>query len=267
MSRIIDLTGKKFGRLTVIEKSEYNGGYICWLCKCECGNTTIVRGCNLKSGHTKSCGCLWKESISKEDISGMKFGRLTAIERIPNTKRIMWRCICDCGNETTSRRERLFSGEKKSCGCLALKHGKTNTRLHRIWCSMRQRCYDKNCQKYYRYGARGITICEEWKKDFATFYEWAINNGYKDNLSINRINNDKGYYLENCHWATNEEQMNNYSRNHLITYKGETKTIHQWSKITKIKQGTLQNRIAKGWDVERALTEEVFLGKNQTYCK
>lgn len=265
MGKIKDLTGKSFGRLTVLERAENSkSGKIQWKCRCECGNTTIVQRGNLTSGHTQSCGCIWKESISGEDITGKKFGMLTAIEKIPNTKRLLWRCICECGKETISRREWLLSGGKKSCGCLSKKHGKTGTRLHNIWCTMKQRCYNPNSQKFYRYGARGITICNEWKNDFKSFYSWAMANGYQDNLTIDRIDNDGNYDFSNCRWITSREQMSNYSKNHLVTYKGETKTIQQWSEVTGIKPELIRNRIVElGWTVERALTEKPYKGKNQ----
>ena len=120
---------------------------------------------------------------------------------------------------------------------------------------MKTRCTNPNHEAYHNYGGRGISICDEWMNDFQAFYDWAMANGYSDDLSIDRIDNDGNYCPENCRWATDKEQCNNQRSNHLITYNGKTQTIKQWAADLGIKRVTLQARLTRyHWDVEKALT-------------
>lgn len=133
------------------------------------------------------------------------------------------------------------------------KHGCVNTRLYKIWSNMKTRCTNKNNPDYIRYGARGIDICKEWF-DFIYFKEWAVANGYSDELTLDRIDNNRGYYPENCRWANKQIQSNNTSRNRHITYKGSTRTVAQWARLLCISYSTLYTRLYKlNWSVERAL--------------
>ena len=130
-------------------------------------------------------------------------------------------------------------------------HGKSHTRLYRIYKLMKGRCYNPNNKCFTLYGKRGINICAEWLSDFNAFYSWAISNGYNDTLTIDRIDNDKCYCPENCRWVTQAEQCNNERRNVLITYKGETNTVAQWSKITGIPYATLLYRFHQGKPLDK----------------
>ena len=132
-------------------------------------------------------------------------------------------------------------------------HGKSHSRLYQIWNSMKQRCSNPNAISYKYYGAKGITVCDEWKTSFQAFYEWAMANGYAENLSIDRIDANDNYCPKNCRWATNEEQQNHTSYTRLYTYKGETLSVMQWAKKTGISANMLYKRLMRGWDIERAL--------------
>lgn len=162
--RLIDLTGQKFHRLTVLRRSEHNtnGGKPKWVCQCDCGNITEVGGCELKSGNTKSCGC-WNTEVAHTQF-------------------------------TT--------------------HGYSKTRLYRVWCGMKERCYNPKNKRYDDYGGRGIRVCDEWLNDFVAFREWAFENGYDENApfgqyTLDRANNNEGYYPFNCVWSTIAQQNRN----------------------------------------------------------
>lgn len=137
------------------------------------------------------------------------------------------------------------------------KHGKCGTRIYIIWKHMKQRCYNSKDKGFKNYGGRGITICEQWKNDFINFYNWAIKNGYKDNLTIDRINVNGNYEPNNCRWATKKEQANNTRNIHYITYNGETHNLTEWSKLLKIKLSTLSRRInTNKWNIEKSFTKK-----------
>lgn len=128
-----------------------------------------------------------------------------------------------------------------------------HTRLNKIYEHMKDRCYNPNFHCYNRYGGRGITICKEWLEDYQAFKAWALSHGYSDNLTLDRIDNNKGYYPENCRWISAKEQANNKRNNHLITYKGETKTLVQWAESLGIDRSVLSARINKlGWSISKS---------------
>lgn len=201
------------------------------------------------------------------DLTGQKFGRLTAISRADNRGKscTMWRCRCDCGNEIITMRSSLVGGKTKSCGCLRVedlvkrstKHGMSNTRLYREWESMRDRCFREKCRDYPDYGGRGITVCDEWKDSFEHFRDWSLANGYQDNLTIDRKDNDGPYSPDNCRLATLEEQANNKRNNLLITYCGKTQTLTKWAEEMGMKEKTLWQRLKRNWPIEKALTQSV----------
>lgn len=191
------------------------------------------------------------------DLTGQRFGKLVAMQKIDNHKRndahAYWLCLCDCGNSTIVSSSHLRCGDTSSCGCLS--NGKSYTRLYRIWDGMKQRCYTKSETAYKYYGGRGIKVCETWKNDFQSFHDWALENGYSDELTIDRIDTNGDYEPSNCRWSTRKVQANNTRRNRNLTFNGQSKTIAEWSEETGINQNTILCRIRRNWSVERALTE------------
>lgn len=213
-----------------------------------------------------------------EDITGQKFNRLTAIERkyYETEKRYFWVCRCDCGNIVEKvRAHNLKSGNTKSCGCLNseltternTKHGlvkhdaEGKPRLYKIWIDMRRRCNNPNRDDYKNYGGRGISVCDEWN-DYAKFKEWAENNGYTDELSIDRKDVNGNYCPENCQWITLAEQAKNKQNTHWITYDNKTQSLTDWAKEMGVPRQTVSNRARKGKPVEEILKEYIEMIKN-----
>ena len=199
------------------------------------------------------------------DRSGHRYGRLVALRPTPlkeSSGCIKWLCQCDCGNQTIVSGSALQSGATKSCGCLhketayrqSYRHGMAQSRLYREWNNMKSRCNFKSGKCYSRYGGRGITYCKEWE-DFVNFEKWALQNGYADNLTLDRINNDGSYTPDNCRWVTNIEQQRNKCDNHFITYRGQTKTVVEWAEAIGISSSTIIRRLRRGWSVAQALEQ------------
>lgn len=201
MSVIIDLTGKKYGSLTV-EKIAVDepGKKKKWLCKCDCGNEVIVSSSNLVSGHTSSCKI--------------------------------------CGKKRSSEKIK--------------KHGMTSTKLYGIWNAAKNRCTNTKAKSYKDYGARGIQICEEWKES-SNFFEWALANGYKDGLEIDRIDVNGNYEPSNCRWVTKEQNANNKRNNKYIEYNGETRTLAEWSRYFDVNYKNLSRNLIKGYSLDEAV--------------
>ena len=197
------------------------------------------------------------------DLTGQRFGRLVVIRREINPQKgsAEWLCLCDCGNKTYAESHTLLRGRKKSCGCYKsdyickknTKHNLSGSRLNVTLNNIMQRCYNPKNHHYKRYGGRGITVCEEWRGDMGRvhFFEWAMQTGYNDSLTIDRIDNDKGYSPDNCRWITIKENQNNKSTNHVIEIDGIRKTISQWSGISTY---AISRRICLGWDDVKAVT-------------
>ena len=208
-----------------------------------------------------------------KDLTGMRFGRLSVLELSPDRTcgKATWICRCDCGNVTKVIGRNLTTGDTKSCGCYRrerdhgnenVKHGGSSKkeRLYRIWRGMKQRCNNPNATGFSRYGGRGITVCDEWKNNYSAFREWALSHGYADDLTIDRIDNDKDYFPDNCQWATKAQQVRNrapytqpnYNRK-LYSIKGITRTAQEWSEEIGISQNAFYKRILKGWSDEQML--------------
>lgn len=203
------------------------------------------------------------------DLTGQIFGRLTVLSKAPNRimgngdSRRAWNCECECGNKIIATTLDLRKGDVRSCGCLKSEldrtrsrtHGETKSRLHNIWQRMRSRCSNVNSQDYAYYGGRGIRVYPPWDKDYMCFRDWALSNGYRDDLTIDRIDVNKGYCPENCRWTTMKVQANNRTNSRYITCNGETHTIQEWSEIVGINYQTLYMRFNAGWSPEKALNK------------
>lgn len=196
------------------------------------------------------------------DLTGKKFGRLIALHRLHNTKcKTKWLCVCECGNFIETQEGHLRSGHTKSCGCLQrdissqyhIKHNKCDTRLYNTWCNMKKRCYAVKFKDYRNYGGRGIKVCDEWLNDFMSFYDWSMNNGYKECLSIDRIDVNGNYEPSNCRWATMKQQSRNTRRNNIVTFNNVSHCVTDWCDLLGIKRNTVYKRLSYGWNMHEAL--------------
>lgn len=285
MGKFIDITGQKFGRLTAIERSyaknKLGAKGAFWKCRCDCGNEVDVSSYNLRNDITKSCGCLQLDVRRAKfvDLSGKRFGRLTVLGRgseyidVSGTSKYKYRCVCDCGNYVWVRPDDLKKGATKSCGCLRKENGTKqlrkihkermrgaphkNARLYNIWTGMKQRCENPNHPRYSDWGGRGISVTAEWH-DFASFQNWALQNGYDNSLSIDRIDVNGNYEPANCRWATKKEQANNTRNSRFLEVNGTKHTVAEWSDITGINQATIAGRLRRGWSQRRAVYEPVY---------
>lgn len=216
----IDLTGLSFNWLTVLSFSKSDRlGALFWLCKCKCGNEKVIRGDDLKFGGTKSCGCLIKE----------------------------WKANIGKRNHEKSLERKKYLPEKivQPRG-----HGMSKTRVYRIWCSMRGRCLNKNNASYPYYGGRGITICDRWEK-FEHFLE---DMGHPRNeMTLERIDNNGNYCPENCCWATRSQQSKNRRVNIVIEYHGENLSLHECCERFGLSYTALYSRLYRGMSIEESL--------------
>lgn len=224
MSKFIDLTGQRFGRLTVIEKCGVaTSGHALWKCKCDCGNHHITTSNQLRGG-SKSCGCLQRERASEaaKQRTGQNCSKKYAI-------------------------------------------GQEHYRLHQCYKDMLNRCYNKNNRSFARYGGRGIGVYVDWFNDFYAFRDWALDNGYANNLTLDRIDVNGNYVPDNCRWVTVKVQNNNRSNNRIVNYKGETMTLHELSEKHDIAYKTLWQRVNSGWSIAAAVETPVRRSVNGHY--
>ena len=211
-----------------------------------------------------------------KDLTGQKFGKLTAIKPVGKSKHgnYCWLCKCDCGNEKVIASASLLNGGTKSCGCLLISarienikkangfyHGHNKKRLHRIYRCMIYRCTNPKSKDFNYYGGRGITVCEEWKSSYESFEKWAFSHGYDENAkqgecTLDRIDVNGNYEPSNCRWVTMIEQSNNKSCNITITLDNETLTLKQWSEILDLNYHTLHKRYKAGKSPEEILRKK-----------
>ena len=209
------------------------------------------------------------------DLTGQRFGMLVVVkhEGFNKSRNALWKCICDCGEfavVASGDLRRKRGGRKSgcgtiSCGCLRktepakanTKHGMFGTRIYTIWSGMIARCENTRHRSFANYGGRGIRVCDEWRASFEAFHLWAAENGYDDTLTIDRVDNDRGYSPDNCRFASNDDQQRNKRNNRLLTARGKTMTLAEWADETGINPATIGWRLNAGWSVEDALFNEV----------
>jgi len=244
----------KFNMLTFLSATDKRSDRkVIGLFRCDCGKITEKKISDVVRGKVKSCGC-FQNSIIANNLSRMKnykFGNLTFTgeTKIVNKRRIgLFKC--ECGNFAELRIDGVFDGSIKSCGCLKRNpFGLSSVdyeKLFGVWQNMIKRCYNENSDRYYTYGARGIKVCDKWKDDFHAFAEWAVKNGWKPNLSIERKDLDGNYCPDNCTFITMKEQARNKTSNVRITYQGITKCIAEWCEIFGLPDKTIYMRYARG---------------------
>lgn len=220
----MDITGNRYGKLVAVERSPNSpGGRVKWLFKCDCGGTISRRPDGLKPIGPFNCGC--SKSTPRpwaiSDISGQRFGMLVAISQdgFSTCRDAKWLCMCDCGREKVTVGSYLKAGKVKSCGCFKSEfmkeametHGMSNTRIYHVWSNMIARCNNPNIKNYHRYGGRGIRVDPRWIESFEDFYQ-DVADIYDESKTMDRIDNDLGYFLGNVRWSTQKEQCRNQSR-------------------------------------------------------
>ena len=280
-SAVKDITGQRFGRLIPLR---YEGNSQ-WYCRCDCGTFPLILSRCMVRGTTRSCGCLRSETSKRrfrKDLLGRRFGRLLVLELAGNATTgrcgVLWRCRCDCGTVKDVLSNSLIRGLTKSCGCLMLeraaerqtRHGLSTTPEHGIWCGMRDRCLNPKARAYRRYGERGITICARWAGNdgFQAFYA-DMGPRPSSEYSIDRIDNDQGYFCghcqecraegraANCRWATSIQQQQNRRDTRHFTVGDETLCLSEWARRTGISPSTLTERIHRGMTMTEALADVV----------
>lgn len=198
----------------------------------------------------------------RNHLEGKTFGRWLVLERDRQSKagRLRYHCRCTCGAERSVTAQSLVEGRSTSCGCysrevrsqVAQTHGRSRTPAYRAWTAMRARCYTPTSHKFQSYGARGITVCDAWRGSFVQFI--ADMGDPPPGMSLDRIDNDGNYEPGNCRWATREQQQNNRSVNVRISHDGAERTVAEWARIAGVSFRTMSKRIARGWDMARAVS-------------
>lgn len=211
----------------------------------------------------------------KLDIKiGDRFGNLKVIGELEpfrqpsgQTQRAIL-CKCDCGNEKAIRLSHITRGRIRSCGCLAKPwKGESGTRIYKTWSAMKERVFSSKFVHANRYVDRAISICQEWENDFFTFKNWALNNGYADNLQIDRINNDGNYEPSNCRFVTNKDNANNRENTFKVNYKGNIYPISllfDKLNVPNKHKETIRRRILRGWDHTEAFDKPIKHGNYKT---
>lgn len=254
------LIGQRFGKLVVVDATRYENAkkknIIC-ICKCDCGKIKNVISSKLTSFDTISCGCIKEFNFDK--YKNKTYGKITILDLIDKDKKIVF-CKCDCGNcfqtliyNVIGKKQVVLSCGK--CSQKRIKRVKTShNRLLGIYHNMIRRCYNKDSKDYQWYGNKEITICKEWLDDYYAFEKWALENGYKENLTIDRIDNNGNYCPENCRWVDMKTQQNNRRNNVKYFFQNEYYTLSEIARKIDINVETLRSRLRNGMSFEDATT-------------
>lgn len=281
MSKKIDLTGKRFGRLTVIgEYDKSKTGNIRWKCQCDCGNiipvfkNTLLRD----NGTIKSCGCTYIDELRKEIGKKKDFLEIIDVKQHGRKGRVVVKC--KCGNTKEMMLSRFNNPSIHSCGCVGTpsgeespyyQHGMSRKRIYGVHRDMLSRCYNQEDISYKHYGAKGVTICDEWLGEHGVenFAKWAYENGYDEDAkrgkcTLDRIDVNGNYEPSNCRWVDMKIQSNNKSNNFFIDINGVSKTLTEWCREYGVSNvQSVYRRIKKGMDVETALTKPMQKKKSE----
>lgn len=209
-------------------------------------------------------------STQAKDIAGQVFGRLEVLRYVGTNRHraALWLCRCtgpSCdGRELTVPGTGLRSGNTRSCGCLSREASADRSRIHglhkhplyTVWQGMITRCHNPHHRAFARYGARGISVCPQWRESFETFYQ-DVSDGYAAGLQLDRINNNGNYEPGNVRWATASQNNRNTRRNNVVEFAGQRRCVTDWAEVLDLSYDALRNRLRRGWPIERALTEGV----------
>lgn len=272
MSKLIDLTGQRFGRLVVQGMHDKKNGTIRWSCLCDCGNVIPVYKHTLlrDNGTIKSCGCVYLDELKMHIGEKKDYLEIVGVEQIGRKGRVIVKCVC--GKSKSMQLSQFYNENVHSCGCVGVPkgkdskryiHGMSRTRIFSVYRDMINRCYDKNDISYSNYGARGIVVCPEWigNRGVENFVEWAYKNGYDENAprgkcTLDRIDVDKGYSPSNCRWVSMSIQANNKTNNNYYTIDGVTKTLSEWcAEYGNLCVQSVYGRLKRGMDIKTALTK------------
>lgn len=270
--KLIDLTGRRFGRWVVAYRAESQPGTAFWCCVCDCGKIRKILNKNLISGRSRSCGCLRREESvernnqMRNDLTGREFGLLRVYAFAGVTDYMArWWCMCRCGNTVKVTAANLLRGNSKSCGCRRHVfsggdpvHGEAGkTREYAIWCGLNDRCRNPHHVAWERYGGRGISVCGRWQGPNGYSNFLADMGRCPPNFVIDRTDNNGNYTPKNCRWVSRKISARNTSSNVRITFNGKTKVVSAWEEDLGFPSGYLHRRIRLGWSVERAFTTPV----------
>jgi hypothetical protein len=207
----------------------------------------------------------------KQDLTGRKFSKLSVVDLAGRSKQgdTLWRCMCECGKEKVVRGSKLLNSHTRSCGCLQREKAGSASRAHGlyyedgkksklygIWIGMKGRCNNPNDSVYQHYGQRGISVCDEWL-EFSVFHTWAIANGYKPGLTIERVLVNEGYRPDNCKWIPRNEQSKNTRKSRIVIYQGLEKRLTEWADILGFDAKAIRQRIDRGWPIDKAFTTPI----------